>query len=248
MKPKFRVPAGTALPNPAPCLCQTLRQPIRQTNTGHQHNNSDQLSCIIVLRPYVIASNLLESLLLTFVLCHETATPARSRVSAVHICAKSQGACVTCHRHLAKRHVHSSWQCISQLSVPRHTKPISPCPLLTASSESSLVSEVDILCSFCTSAVSNSHPVDYFRNAVDDPPLACFLSHVHSDHLSGLDTFKGRLVYCSAATRAMLLKLQRKASRINFAQGILEAEEITYKHQKNRLVSLSPVNINPVRR
>lgn len=36
----------------------------------------------------------------------------------------------------------------------------------------------------------------------------------------------------------MLLKLQRKASRINFAQGILEAEEITYKHQRNRLVSL----------
>lgn len=34
----------------------------------------------------------------------------------------------------------------------------------------------------------------------------------------------------------MLLKLQRKASRINFAQGVLEAEEITYKHQKNRLV------------
>lgn len=56
--------------------------------------------------------------------------------------------------------------------------------------------------------------------------------------MTGLDTFKGRLIYCSAATRAMLLKLQRKASRINFAQGILEAEEITYKHQRNRLVSL----------
>lgn len=73
---------------------------------------------------------------------------------------------------------------------------------------------------------------------MDDPPLACFLSHIHSDHIAGLDTFKGRLVYCSAATRAMLLKLQRKASRINFAQGILEAEEITYKHQRNRLVGL----------
>lgn len=80
--------------------------------------------------------------------------------------------------------------------------------------------------------------MDFFRNVVDDPPLACFLSHIHSDHIAGLDTFKGRLVYCSAATRAMLLKLQRKASRINFAQGILEAEEITYKHQTNRLVGL----------
>ncbi|KAK7716268.1 hypothetical protein SLS64_003420 [Diaporthe eres] len=83
--------------------------------------------------------------------------------------------------------------------------------------------------------------VDFFRNVVDDPPLACFLSHIHSDHIAGLDTFKGRLVYCSAATRAMLLKLQRKASRINFAQGILEAEEITYRHQRNRLKAL-PLN------
>ncbi|KAH8763581.1 beta-lactamase-like protein [Diaporthe sp. PMI_573] len=83
--------------------------------------------------------------------------------------------------------------------------------------------------------------VDFFRNVVDDPPLACFLSHIHSDHIAGLDTFKGRLVYCSAATRAILLKLQRKASRINFAQGVLEVEEITYKHQKNRLKAL-PLN------
>lgn len=43
-------------------------------------------------------------------------------------------------------------------------------------------------------------------------------------------------VYCSAATRAMLLKLQRCSSRINFHQGLLEKEEITYKHQKRRLV------------
>ncbi|KAF3761732.1 hypothetical protein M406DRAFT_49934 [Cryphonectria parasitica EP155] len=45
-------------------------------------------------------------------------------------------------------------------------------------------------------------------------------------------------VYCSAATRAMLLKLQRYSSRINFHQGRLEKEEITYKHQKRRLKSL----------
>jgi DNA cross-link repair 1C protein len=37
----------------------------------------------------------------------------------------------------------------------------------------------------------------------------------------------------------MLLKLQRKTSRINFAQGVLETEEITYKHQKNRLVRIA---------
>lgn len=119
MKPKFRVPAGTTLPNPAPCL--PYENPIRQTNTGHQHNNSDQPSCINDLKPCMIASNFLEFLLLTFVICHETATPGRSRVSAVHICAEPQGASVTCHRHLAKRHVHSSCHCISQLSVPRLT-------------------------------------------------------------------------------------------------------------------------------
>ncbi|KAI3393745.1 hypothetical protein diail_3746 [Diaporthe ilicicola] len=84
------------------------------------------------------------------------------------------------------------------------------------------------------------------RGVVNDPPLACFLSHIHSDHLAGLDTYRGCFVYCSAATRAMLLKLQRKASRLNFAQGILEVEEVTYKHQKNRLKSLpmnTPTNI-----
>ncbi|ROW03119.1 hypothetical protein VMCG_05828 [Cytospora schulzeri] len=39
----------------------------------------------------------------------------------------------------------------------------------------------------------------------------------------------------------MLLRLQRRASRINFAQGILETEEITYKHQGRRLKPL-PLN------
>lgn len=83
--------------------------------------------------------------------------------------------------------------------------------------------------------------VDFFRGINNDPPLACFLSHIHSDHLAGLDIYKGRPIYCSAATRGILLKLQRRASRINFAQGILETEEITYKHQSRRLKSL-PLN------
>lgn len=34
--------------------------------------------------------------------------------------------------------------------------------------------------------------VDFFRGVIDDPPLASFLSHTHSDHLAGLDTYKGR--------------------------------------------------------
>lgn len=101
--------------------------------------------------------------------------------------------------------------------------------------------------------------MDFFRGIVENPPLAGFLSHIHSDHLAGLDTYQTRpsvatsafprylndtctdllcSVYCSAATRAMLLKLQRRASRINFHQGFLEKAEITYARQDRRLVSL----------
>jgi phosphoribosyl 1,2-cyclic phosphodiesterase len=44
--------------------------------------------------------------------------------------------------------------------------------------------------------------IDYFRQQPEyKPPLACFLSHVHSDHLTGLETFRAPFVYCSAATR-----------------------------------------------
>ncbi|KAF2139884.1 uncharacterized protein K452DRAFT_352202 [Aplosporella prunicola CBS 121167] len=38
------------------------------------------------------------------------------------------------------------------------------------------------------------------------PPLACFLSHVHSDHLRGLESLRAPFVYCSRATRQTLLK------------------------------------------
>jgi DNA cross-link repair 1C protein len=36
--------------------------------------------------------------------------------------------------------------------------------------------------------------VDFFRQIPGRrPPLACFLSHVHSDHLAGLESFKSPL-------------------------------------------------------
>lgn len=44
-------------------------------------------------------------------------------------------------------------------------------------------------------------PVDYFRKTTECPPLACFLSHVHSDHLQGLESLRAPFVYCSPATR-----------------------------------------------
>ncbi|KAH0489731.1 hypothetical protein TgHK011_010147 [Trichoderma gracile] len=73
--------------------------------------------------------------------------------------------------------------------------------------------------------------IDFFRHHEGAaPPLACFLSHVHSDHLSGLETLRSPFVYCSAATREILLRLERYPCRINYALGILEARQQTYKH------------------
>lgn len=81
--------------------------------------------------------------------------------------------------------------------------------------------------------------IDFFRKHADRrPPLACFLSHIHSDHLAGLDSLRSPFVYCSAATREMLLRLERYPCRINYAKGILEARVQTYKHLKNLLKPL----------
>ncbi|KAL8421169.1 hypothetical protein RB596_002093 [Gaeumannomyces avenae] len=78
--------------------------------------------------------------------------------------------------------------------------------------------------------------VDFFRqNPNRRPPLACFLSHVHSDHLAGLESLRSPFVYCSAPTRELLLRLERYPCRINYANGILEARVQTYKHLKNLL-------------
>ncbi|RDL42392.1 uncharacterized protein BP5553_02371 [Venustampulla echinocandica] len=78
--------------------------------------------------------------------------------------------------------------------------------------------------------------VDYFRQIPNRrPPLACFLSHVHSDHLAGLENFKSPFIYCSTATRELLLRLERYPHRLNFALGILESRKQQYKHLKNLL-------------
>jgi DNA cross-link repair 1C protein len=65
--------------------------------------------------------------------------------------------------------------------------------------------------------------------------LACFLSHVHSDHLAGLETLKSPFIYCSAATKALLLRLERYPHWINFEKGITESRKQHYKHLKNLL-------------
>ncbi|KAL1898184.1 hypothetical protein Sste5346_003590 [Sporothrix stenoceras] len=83
--------------------------------------------------------------------------------------------------------------------------------------------------------------VDYFRNTqatASRRPLAGFLSHVHSDHLVGLDTLRSPFVYCSVATRAFVLGLEKYPCRINFAKGILEARKLTYKDLQHLLKPL----------
>ncbi|KAH6617994.1 beta-lactamase-like protein [Chaetomium sp. MPI-SDFR-AT-0129] len=78
--------------------------------------------------------------------------------------------------------------------------------------------------------------VDFFRSHPDlRPPLACFLSHIHSDHLAGLESLRSPFVYCSAATKQMLLRLERYPCRINYATGILEARVQRYRHLRNLL-------------
>ncbi|OTB01866.1 hypothetical protein M426DRAFT_323097 [Hypoxylon sp. CI-4A] len=83
--------------------------------------------------------------------------------------------------------------------------------------------------------------VDFFRRLAQQPPLACFLSHIHSDHLAGLDTFKGPFVYCSAATREILLRLEKYPCRLNYAKGIFEDPHMqTYKHLSKLLKPIPP--------
>jgi DNA cross-link repair 1C protein len=78
--------------------------------------------------------------------------------------------------------------------------------------------------------------IDNFTNYPDvEPPLACFLSHVHNDHLKGLESFKSTFVYCTAQTRELLLRLEKYPHRMNFARGILESRKQTYRRLKNHI-------------
>ncbi len=48
-----------------------------------------------------------------------------------------------------------------------------------------------------------------------------------ADHLTSL--------YCSAATRELLLRLEKYPHRLNFAKGVLEARKVQYKHLEKLL-------------
>ncbi|KAL2840248.1 hypothetical protein BJX68DRAFT_279056 [Aspergillus pseudodeflectus] len=84
--------------------------------------------------------------------------------------------------------------------------------------------------------------IDYFRkNPERPPPLACFLSHAHSDHLQGLESFRAPFIYCSAATRELLLQIEKYPHRMNFNNGILESRRLHYKHL-SKLLRPIPLN------
>ena len=84
--------------------------------------------------------------------------------------------------------------------------------------------------------------IDYFRASESStpsrPPLAYFLSHVHSDHLTGLESCKSPFIYCTPATRDIVLRLEKYPHRMNFAKGILETRKQTYRHLKNLLKAI----------
>ncbi|KAL3463380.1 hypothetical protein BJX64DRAFT_287405 [Aspergillus heterothallicus] len=84
--------------------------------------------------------------------------------------------------------------------------------------------------------------IDYFRkNPERPPPLACFLSHAHSDHLQGLESFRAPFIYCSVATRELLLQIEKYPHRMNFNNGILESRRLHYKHL-SKLLRPIPLN------
>ncbi|KAE8379119.1 hypothetical protein BDV26DRAFT_291573 [Aspergillus bertholletiae] len=84
--------------------------------------------------------------------------------------------------------------------------------------------------------------VDYFRQTPGrPPPLASFLSHAHSDHLQGLESFRAPFIYCSAATRELLLHIEKYPHRMNFSKGILESRRLHYKHL-SKLLRPIPLN------
>ncbi|KAI5781810.1 beta-lactamase-like protein, partial [Geopyxis carbonaria] len=84
--------------------------------------------------------------------------------------------------------------------------------------------------------------IDYFRPSTDPrakPPLACFLSHVHSDHIQGLDgPYNSPFVYCSAATKELLIRLERRVHRLNLQKGIIESHDCRYKEKKALLKTI----------
>lgn len=84
--------------------------------------------------------------------------------------------------------------------------------------------------------------VDHFSHKQHrPPPRAAFLSHIHKDHMTGLERYDSSFIYCSQATKdvgfsaffqmadlKLVLRLQTKRDRLNLAQGMIERKICTY--------------------
>ena len=54
--------------------------------------------------------------------------------------------------------------------------------------------------------VSYKSAVDHFTHKPHRrPPRAAFLSHVHKDHMNGLERYDSSLIYCSHATKEVCI-------------------------------------------
>lgn len=80
--------------------------------------------------------------------------------------------------------------------------------------------------------------VDYFRQRPPGAPpvYACLLSHIHSDHVQGLENrnFGGSFVYCSQATKDLLLLTQERTTRVRYEFGQIDAPVHKYGHLRVR--------------
>ncbi|KAL4798099.1 hypothetical protein BDV19DRAFT_35842 [Aspergillus venezuelensis] len=83
--------------------------------------------------------------------------------------------------------------------------------------------------------------IDYFRIDPGRDIGAYFLSHAHSDHLQGLESFRAGFIYCSSATKELLLRIEKCPNRMNFSKRILESRKLHYKHLST---ILRPVPLN----
>lgn len=89
--------------------------------------------------------------------------------------------------------------------------------------------------------------VDHFAVRRDRPPVRAYLlSHVHSDHLIGLArNFTGPLIYCTQATKELLLELQTRKHRLDYERGDIPARVYRYRSlrgQAHRYLRAIPLN------
>ena len=71
--------------------------------------------------------------------------------------------------------------------------------------------------------------VDHFTTKSGRPsPRAAFLSHVHKDHMTGLETYMSSFVYCSHATKEVLDMYYLNLTRVSWYSAFKQRETDYY--------------------